>query len=216
MERADVRLEHRLLPDLEDAVLDLGAGRVVGLLDAGRVDAAVLQELLEREARNLAPDAVEAREDHGAGRVVDDEVDAGEHLERADVAALAADDAALQVVGLERHRGDSRLDGVTAREALHDRGEDAAGAAIGLPAGRLLDLTDEAGAVRAELVLELAQEDLPRLRRAQVGDPLELAHVLALRRLQLLRLRIEVAGTVGEAALLARCVLEADLERFLL
>src|SRR3954464_6346918 len=146
MERADVRLEHRLLTDLEDAVLDLGAGRVVGLLDAGRVDAAVLQELLEREARDLATDAVEAREDHGARRVVDDEVDAREHLERADVAALAADDAALQVVGLEGGGRDRRLHGVATGEALHDGGEDAARAAVGLTASLLLDLAHEPGA----------------------------------------------------------------------
>jgi hypothetical protein len=36
---------------------------------------------------------VERRQDHRLGRVVDDDVDAGDDLERADVAALAADDA---------------------------------------------------------------------------------------------------------------------------
>ena len=62
------------------------------------------EQLLEREPRDLAPDAVEARQQHRAGRVVDDEVDPGEGLERADVAALPADDPALQLVGLELHR----------------------------------------------------------------------------------------------------------------
>ena len=51
--------------------------------------------------RDLAADAVERREDDRVRRVVDDEVDAGQMLERADVAALAADDPALHVVGGE-------------------------------------------------------------------------------------------------------------------
>ena len=57
------------------------------------------EQLLERHAGDLAAHAVEAGQDDRVRRVVDDEVDAGEVLERADVAALAADDAALHVVG---------------------------------------------------------------------------------------------------------------------
>ena len=58
-------------------------------------------------ARDLAPHRIEAGEDHRLGRVVDDDVDAGDDLERADVAALAADDPALHVVARQvddRHR----------------------------------------------------------------------------------------------------------------
>ncbi len=69
---------------------------------------------------------------------------------------------------------------------------------------------------RAQLVLELAQEDLARLGGAQAGDSLELADVLALGGLQLLALVLEVAGAIGERALLAGLVLEADVERLLL
>src|SRR5947207_2388654 len=82
-----------------------------------------------------------------------------------------------------------------------------------LEEGLLLDLTDEPGAVGAELVLELAEQDLARLCLAEVRDPLELAQMLALGGLQLLGLGVEVAGAVGEAAFLAGRVLEADLER---
>ena len=56
------------------------------------MDAPVLDELRERELGDLAAHAVEGREHDRCGRVVDDEVDAGEVLERTDVAALAADD----------------------------------------------------------------------------------------------------------------------------
>ena len=66
MERADVRLEHGLLPHLHHVLVDLGLGLVVGLLDPGRMDAPVLQQLLEREPGDLAAHAVEAREQHRA------------------------------------------------------------------------------------------------------------------------------------------------------
>ena len=62
------------------------------------MDAAVGDELGERDPGDLAADRVEARDDDGLGRVVDDQVDAGRLLEGADVAALAADDPALHLV----------------------------------------------------------------------------------------------------------------------
>ena len=79
------------------------------------------------------------------GRVVDDEVDAGEVLERADVAALAADDAALHVVGGQLDDGDRRLGRVAGGEALHRDGEDRAHAALGVALGLLLDLAQRSG-----------------------------------------------------------------------
>ena len=63
----------------------------------------------ERDLRGLAADAVERREHDRLRRVVDDEVDAGEVLEGADVAAFAADDPALHVVGRELDERDGRL-----------------------------------------------------------------------------------------------------------
>ena len=108
-ELAAVRLEDRLLAGLPDVLVELGLRQVVHLLDPGRVDAPVLDQLQQRHARDLSPDAVEGREDDGVRRVVDDEVDAGEVLERPDVAAFPADDAALHVVGGQLDERDGRL-----------------------------------------------------------------------------------------------------------
>ena len=78
---------------------------------------------VQRQLRDLAADPVERREHDRLRRVVDDEVDAGEVLERADVAALAADDAALHVVGREarRARPSSRPRGSRRRAAARRR-----------------------------------------------------------------------------------------------
>ena len=57
-----------------------------------------LVDLLTADPGDLAADRVEARQDDGLGRVVDDQVDPGSRLEGADVPALAADDAAFHLV----------------------------------------------------------------------------------------------------------------------
>ena len=52
---------------------------------------------------DLAADRVEAADEHRLGRVIDDQVDARGLLQGADVAALAADDAALHLVRRDGH-----------------------------------------------------------------------------------------------------------------
>ena len=111
---------------LLDLALDVRARLLDDLFDARRVDAAVLDQAGQGEARDLAAHGVEAAEHDGVGRVVDDQVDAGGGLEGADVAALAADDAALHVVAGDRHDRDGRLGDGLGGEALDGGGEDLA------------------------------------------------------------------------------------------
>ena len=119
------------------------------LLDARRVDAAVGDQLLEREAGDLAAHAVEAREHDRLGRVVDDEVDAGDLLEGADVATLAADDAALHVVAGQVDDRDGRLGDVVGRRALDAEREDVARPPVGFAPGLFLDGAHHLGHVVA-------------------------------------------------------------------
>ena len=71
--------------------------------------------LASDELGDLAADGVEGGDDDDAGRVVDDDVDAGLLLERPDVAALAADDAALHLVAGNVDGGDGRFRTCAAR-----------------------------------------------------------------------------------------------------
>ena len=141
--------------------------------------------------RASSADAVEAGQDDRVGRVVDDEVDAGEVLERADVAPLAADDASLHVVGRQLHDRDRRLGGVAGGEALHDHGEDVAHAAVGIALGLLLDLADEPRRVVANLVLQLLEQQVLGLRRRQSRRPLKRPHVALVRFAGLFQPRVE-------------------------
>ena len=105
----DVGVEGRLLAGLLDLLVDLLLGLGEHLFDLGRMDATVGHQLGQRQAGDLAAHGVEPREHHGFGRVVDDEVDAGQVLEGADVAPLAPDDAALHVVGRQLDHRHGRL-----------------------------------------------------------------------------------------------------------
>ena len=94
----EAEVEDDLLALLVDLLGDLAGDLLDDFLDAGGMDAPVGDEALEGHPGDLAAHRVEAGDDDRLGRVVDDDVDAGEGLEGADVAALAADDAALHLV----------------------------------------------------------------------------------------------------------------------
>ena len=125
-------------------------------------------------------------------------------LEGADVAALAADDAALHVVGGELDDGHGRLGRVAGGEALHDDGEDVADAAVGVALGLLLDLADEAGGIVADLVLELLEQELLGLGRGEPGDALELADVALVGLVGLQHVLLELLGAGVELRRSAR------------
>ena len=122
-----VRLERRLFAQPMNMTIHVFMGLLDDLLDPRRVDSAVLDQLLERQLGDLAANAVESRDDDDAGRVVDDHVDAGRFLERANVAPLAADDAALHVVVGDVDRAHRHFRRVRRRVPLNRRGEDLAG-----------------------------------------------------------------------------------------
>ena len=213
----DARLEHRRLPHRDEVRLELGLRLEVRLLDARRVDAAVLEELLERQPRELAPDAVEGRQHDRVRRVVDDEVDAGQVLQRADVASLAADDAALHVVRRQLHDGHRRLRGVAGGQPLHRDGQDRAHAPLRLALRVLLHGPQDLRRVVARGLLDVAQERLLGLRGAHAGGALQGAGLLLAQALelgplagQLLRAGAEVRVAAVERGLPA---LQRALER---
>src|SRR5579875_1238928 len=206
MDALHARLHHRLLPELHDVGLKLGLRLVVHLLDPRRMDATVLEQLLEREPRDLPADAVEAREHHRSRGIVDDEVNAGEVLERADVAPFAPDDPPLHVVSRELHHRHGRLGCVARSHPLHAHREDVAHPPLGLALGLLLDLANSLGGIVARLVLDLLEQQLLRPRCREAGDALELARelgalVLELRAptLELIPLALELAAVMRDS-----------------
>jgi hypothetical protein len=142
------------------------------------VDTAVGDQLLEGEAADLAPDRVEAGQQDRFGRVVDDQVDAGDGLEGTDVAAFAADDAALHVVRGQGEDGDGRLRGLLGGDPLDGQGDDLARAAVGLLPCLLLEVADQAHGVALGVLLDLLDEEGLGLGGGHGRDLLEAAAVL--------------------------------------
>ena len=98
MQVVEAELERGGLAFLADRLVHLGLDLVDDLLDARRMDAAVGDEAANRLPRDFPAEGIEGRQDDRAGRVVDDELDAGRGFERADVAPFAADDPPFHVV----------------------------------------------------------------------------------------------------------------------
>ena len=180
VEIAAVRLEDSLLAGLPDVLVELGLREVVHLLDPRRMDPAVLDQLQQRHACDLAADAVEGREDDGVRGVVDDEVDAGEVLERPDVASFPPDDAALHVVGGqldERHSGLGRRARSDALERVRD---EVAGAPLRFGRRLFLHLANAAGELVPYELFGLGEDPLLRLAGGHARDALELLPLVVL------------------------------------
>ena len=179
VEPVDVQPCHRLLARLRGREVDLLVRPLHELLDGRGVDAAVAHQRLERHARDLAAERVEGRQHHHLRRLVDEDGDAGGGLERLDVAALAADDAALHLLARELDQRGGKVVVGLARQPLH-RGDQHA-ARVGLQL--LLGLVEGLAAERAQLVLalehDLLAERLADLLGVHLRDALEpLAHAL--------------------------------------
>ena len=104
VEPVRAHLVRRLLAHVLDGGVDFLPRLLDHFLDAPRMDASVGDELRERDARDLAAHRIEARDHHRIRRIVDDDVDAGRELERANVSPFAADDPPLHLVVRQRHR----------------------------------------------------------------------------------------------------------------
>ena len=179
------------------------------------MDASVGHELVQREPGDFAANGIESRQNDRLGRVVDDDFDAGSCLQRPDIAALAADDAAFHLVAVDveyRDRVLYRRLGGHALDRLHD---DFLGFLAGGHLGLLHDFVDVGHRLGLGLGLHVLDQDVLRLLAAQSADLLEpdvllLDHAveLLLAPLDALKLRVEMlAGRVDLLGLLRKLLL---------
>jgi hypothetical protein len=179
-------------------VVQLRLRLVVHLLDPGRVDATVLDQLRQRDLRDLPPDAVERRQHHGPGRVVDDDVDPGQVLESPDVPPLAADDPALHVVRRQLDERDGGLGRVAGGDPLERVGDEIACPPARFGLRLLLHLTDTPGQLVADELLRALEHLGAGFVDRHPREALELGELLLLGRLELLLKLARVHLTVGD------------------
>jgi hypothetical protein len=98
---------------------------------------------LDGQLRDFAANWIKAGDNDGLWGVVDNKVNACGLLDRADVAALASDDASLQVLAWQCHHCNSRVTYVLAADSLYGEAHDRLGPFVGLVFGVGLDLTDK-------------------------------------------------------------------------
>ena len=172
VEAVDVELGDGVLAGLGRRKVDLVLRPLHVLLDAGRMDAPVLDQGLERVARDLAAHGVEGRQEDKLGRLVDQERDAGRRLEGLDVAALPADEPALHVLARQVDERRRQVGVGLARQPLHRGDQDAARLRLKL----LLGLLERVAPHRAQLVLALEEHLLAQLLADLLA--VELRHAL--------------------------------------
>ncbi len=144
-------------------------------------------------------------------RVVDDEVDPGQVLERPDVAAFTADDPPLQVVGRELDDGDRRLGRVAGGDPLQRVRDQRSRAPPRITARLFLHLPDLACELVPDEILRALEDLLARLLRGQTGDLLQRSQRLPMGLAQLLLQRLHVHLAVAETLLLALDLDEASV-----
>src|SRR5262249_2746330 len=148
-----------------------------GLLDPGRVDATVDDQLVQSGPGHLAADRIEAADHDRFRSVVDDQVDSGRLLERADVAPLTADNSALDLLVGKREDRDRCL-GRLVGGALDRHGANRASPARASVTSRQLGLPHSASDFVSEVLLDLSDQDPLSFLTGHVGGPFELPELL--------------------------------------
>ena len=149
-------------------------------------------------------------------RVVDDEVHAGEVLERPDVAALPADDPPLHVVGGKLHDGYRRLGRVTRRDALQRVGHQVPRPALRLGARLVLERPNASRELVPGLLFPTLEHQRPCLGLRQPCHVLELGELGVLRVLELVLELADVLFPVGETLIATSELLELPFDLDLL
>ena len=212
----DIGLEHGPLTlGLDDGV-DLFLGLGYHFLNAGGVDAAVLNQLLQSQTGHLAADRVKAGDGDGFGGIVNDQVAAGEGFDAADIAAFAADDAALHLVVGEGYDGDGDLAGVISGAALNGGGDDLPGAGICFFLVLGLDLLDLQGHLVGHIVPDVGDQVGLGFLNGEAGDFLQHFQLALLDQSDLLLLRLYCGDLVAEGVVLLLNGIQLPVQVFFL
>ena len=201
VQTAHTGLKHRLFARFLQDLVHLLAGLLHHLLDAGRVDAAIDNQLGQRDPGDLSPDGVEARKRYRFRRVIDDQVDARGLFERTDVSSLAADETTLHLIIGQRNGGDCGLCNYISSQALNGHYHVLAGIVVRFVLVLLLQLPVLAGKLVPRFVFGLPDYLVMGLRDRQTRGGLQLHQLLLLELLHFPVRRIQCLLAVGEPML---------------
>ena len=99
-----------------------------------------------------------AGEGDGFRRIINNDIDAGNLFKGADIAALAADDAALELFTGQIDGRDGQFSDIIAGNTLNREADDLAGVALGLIVGLQFKFADAAGGFIAGIAFDLSED----------------------------------------------------------
>ena len=176
-DHADQRIGHvryaqvndRTLASLQNLFFDLLRGLGHDFFNARGVDAAIRDELVKAEPRDLSSHGVEAADDDGFGGVIHNELNASGCFQSPDVSTLTANNAAFDVVASDVKDRNAVLDGVLRGHPLDGLDHDLFGVLIGSAARIIQDvlhlLCRHGSRVTQDLLLKLALRGIYRQAR---------------------------------------------------
>ena len=178
VQAVDAKFHHGALALPLHLQLKVVAALLHRLLNAGGVDAAITDQALQRHAGNLAAGLVKGGQGDGLRGIVDDKIHAGGSFQRADVAALTADDTALHLVAGQGHHADGGLAAVVSGAAADGLTDHVAGdvIAVFLQVGLVGSHTDSL--LVGELLVHLVQQHFAGILLAQARQGLQALHLL--------------------------------------
>ena len=179
VQAVDAKLHHGALALPLHLQLKVVAALLHRLLNAGGVDAAITDQALQRHAGNLAAGLVKGGQGDGLRGIIDDKIHAGGSFQRADVAALTADDTALHLVAGQGHHADGGLAAVVSGAAADGLTDHVAGdvIAVFLQVGLVGSHTDSL--LVGELLVHLVQQHFAGILLAQARQGLQRSISLA-------------------------------------
>ncbi|MCG3768207.1 MAG: hypothetical protein JW394_0310 [Nitrospira sp.] len=126
MEVRKPQLENNLLGFFIHELVDIDLDLLDDLLDSRRMDTPVMHQPFERHLGDLSAQGIEARDHDGFRRFINDQIDSGCGLDRADIAPFPSDDPPLHRVVRNLDDGNRRLGDIVAHHPLNRGGNDLA------------------------------------------------------------------------------------------
>ena len=192
----DAQLHHRTLALALHLQFQIVAALFHRLLDAGGVDTAIADQTLQRHAGHLAAGLVKGGQGDGFRGIIDDQIHAGSGLQCADVAALAADDAALHLIAGQRYHADGGLAAMVGSAAADGLSDEVAGDVIAVFLQVGLVGSNAHSLFVGQLLVHLVQQHLAGVLLTQAGQRFQTLHLLGAQSIDLCQTLLGFSGAL--------------------
>ena len=180
VQAADAHLKGGVLAGAPDGLFNVLLGAVDAFLDAGGLDAPVLDQLGQRQSRDFPAHRVEAGQGYDAGAVVDEDFDPGAGLQGPYVTSFAADETAFHLIVGQGDNGGGAFRDDVGGKPVDGEGKDATGVFVGPGLVLLFQFVVAAGQFVGRFLLGALEHDGAGFVGGQRGHPFQFAGMLPL------------------------------------